>query len=290
MPAMHLIAAPFAPFDAAGAVAPAVVAPYAAWLHARGVAGAFVNGTTGEGCSLSLDERRLLAEAWVAAAPAGFRVIVHVGALALPDARALAAHAQRIGAAAVAAVAPSFFKPDAAALAQWCAAVAAAAPALPFYYYHIPAMTGVQLRVRELLPLLLAGIPNLGGIKFTHEDLLDYGRCLSLHGQRLECAYGRDEALLAALALGAPSAVGSTYNLWPGLYRALIAAFARGDQAEARRLQEEARARIDVLIAHGGLPAMKAAMVAISGIDCGPCRLPLIDPDAARRASLLRSL
>lgn len=285
-----LIAAPFAPLHADGQVAPGVIDRYARWLYAHGVSGAFVNGTTGEGCSLSVAERQLIAERWVAAAPAGFRVIVHAGALALPDAQALAAHAQAIGATAVATVAPSFFRPDAQALANWCARVAATAPATPFFYYHMPAMTGVAAQVRELVPLLLQLIPNLAGVKFTHEDLLDYGCCLSRWGDRLEFAYGRDEALLPALSLGAPSAVGSTYNLWPEVYTRLIAAFGSGDLAAARAEQERARNLIDLVIAHGGLPAMKAAMASLHGIDCGPCRLPLTDPAPERLPHLITLL
>ncbi len=93
-----LIAAPFTPLRANGAVNLDAVAPYARWLHRHGVVGAFICGTTGEGMSLTMDERRQVAERWVATAPAGLRVIVHVGHNALADCQALAAHAQDIGA------------------------------------------------------------------------------------------------------------------------------------------------------------------------------------------------
>jgi N-acetylneuraminate lyase len=53
--------------------------------------GAFICGTIGEGMSLTVDERRRLAERWVTAAVAGLRVIVHVGHNALAVCRALAA-------------------------------------------------------------------------------------------------------------------------------------------------------------------------------------------------------
>ena len=81
---------------------------------------------------MTVAERKKVAEAWVASAPEGLAVIVHVGCLNLPDSRELARHAQEIGADAFAAVAPSFFKPaNSLDLAAWCAQVAAAAPALP---------------------------------------------------------------------------------------------------------------------------------------------------------------
>lgn len=287
---IRLMAAPFAPFASDGSVRTDVIDRYAAWLHAHGVSGAFVNGTTGEGCSLSVAERQAIAARWTASAPSGFRIIVHVGALALPDAQTLAAHAQSIGAAAIAAVAPSFYKPDVQSLADWCSAVARSAPSLPFYFYHMPAMTGVHVRMRELIPHLLERIPNLGGVKFTHEDLFDYGCCVSRWGGRLEFSYGRDEALLPALSLGAPSATGSTFNLWPEVYLRMIDAFRHGDLDAARAEQERARTLIDLAIAHGGMPAMKAAMHLVHGIDCGPCRSPLTDPDPARATTFATAI
>ena len=63
-----LIAATFTPFAADGSVNVGVVPSYAEHLRAQGVAGVFVNGTTGEGLSLSLAERETLAEAWKAEA------------------------------------------------------------------------------------------------------------------------------------------------------------------------------------------------------------------------------
>eukprot|EP01035_Chromulina_nebulosa_P062885 gene62885-86003_t len=104
-----LIAAPFTPFNADRSVNLNVIPAYARFLRANGVSAAFVCGTTGEGLSLTLEERLAIAEAWVKAAQ--LPVIVHVGHTCLADARALTAHAAKIGAAAVSALAPMFFKP-----------------------------------------------------------------------------------------------------------------------------------------------------------------------------------
>ena len=106
-----LIAAPFTPFNQDGSLALATVPAFAALLAHNGVSGAFVCGTTGEGCSLTNAERRSVAEAWRAATPPQLALIVHVGHLSLGDARELARHAQEIGADAIATIAPGFFKP-----------------------------------------------------------------------------------------------------------------------------------------------------------------------------------
>ena len=270
-----LIAAPYTPFRGDGSLAMETIPQQARLLARNGVAGAFVCGTTGEGSSLTSDERRRVVEAWVSARPASVALIVHVGHLSLADACAFAQHAQEVGADAIASIAPSFFKPAGTAeLVAWCARVAAAAPRLPFYYYHMPAMTGVTISARDFLQAADGQIPNLAGVKFTHENLMDFGQSSELEARRYTMLFGRDEILLSGLALGARGAVGSTYNFAAPLYHRIIAAFNRGDMDAARRDQSRAMAFIDVLGRHGGLAAGKSAMKLI-GVDCGPVRLPL---------------
>ena len=270
-----LIAAPHTPFRPDGSVAFDVISQQARLLAHNRVAGAFICGTTGEGPSLSSEERRRVAEAWIVTRPPGLSVIVHVGHLCLADARALAAHAQEIGADATATVAPSFFKPAAQPeLVSWCAQLAAAAPKLPFYYYTIPSMTNVSLSAADFLAGAEGKIPNLAGIKFTFENLMDFQRATAHAAGKYNILFGRDEILLAGLGLGAKGAVGSTYNFAAPLYHRIIDAFNRGDLETARKDQSRAVDFISVLDRHGGLAAGKSVMKLI-GLDCGPVRLPI---------------
>lgn len=270
-----LIAAPHTPLRPDGSVALDVILPQARLLAHNGVSGAFICGTTGEGASLTSEERRHVAEAWLAARPAALSVIVHVGHLSLGEACAFARHAQDIGADAIATIAPSFFKPATMVeLVAWCAQVAAAAPQLPFYYYHMPGMTGVALPAADFLSVASTQIPNLAGVKFTHENLMDFGRSTGHSGGKYNVLFGRDEILLPGLSLGARGAVGSTYNFAAPLYLRIIEAFDRGDLATARGDQARAMEFIGVLDRHGGLAAGKCVMKLI-GLDCGPVRLPL---------------
>jgi len=172
---------------------------------------------------------------------------------------------------------PTFFRPaDLDALVAWCAAVAEAADGLPFYYYHIPGMTGVQVATARLLPAAAERVPSLAGVKYTWEDLFDFSLTLDACGDRLDVLYGRDETLLAGLVLGARGAVGSTYNFAAPLYRRLIEAVAAGDLDRARDLQRTARQMIAALREVSGsfLPAAKRVM-ALVGLECGPVRPPL---------------
>ena len=132
-------------------------------------------------------------------------------------------------------------------------------------------------------------IPNFAGIKFTHENLMDYSQALDMGGDRLNVLFGRDEILLSALVVGARGAVGSTYNYSAPIYSRTIRAFNSGDLAEARKQQAIAVKYIELLVQYGGLPAGKAMMKMI-GIDCGPVRLPLRPLNSDRYASLQAEL
>ena len=287
-----LMAAPFAPFSTDGSIAPALVPAYAARLRSDGVRGVFVNGTTGEGQSLTDDERRIIVEAWVPFQEPDFPVVVHVGHTSLRTAQAHAAHALRAGAAAIAAVAPYFIKPDVAAQVEWLAGIAEAAPGLPLFHYHIPSVSGVAMRMADLLEAAAERVPTLAGVKFTHDDLHDFRRAQRLAGRRFDLVFGRDEVLLAALACGARGAVGSTYNYAAPLYLRLMRAFAAGDLEEARGCQDRAQELVEVLIANGGGITAGKAVLAARGLDLGPCRLPsrrsrLSVADVERIGSLL---
>jgi N-acetylneuraminate lyase len=282
-----LVAAPFTPLKPDRSINLDAIPAYARLLRANGVSAAFVCGTTGEALSLTLEERLAVAEKWVQSA-AGLPVIVHVGHTCLADARRLTAHAAQIGAAAVSALAPCFFKPRSVGeLVDWCEAVAAAAPTLPFYYYNIPSMTGVTLPVAEFLAQAADRIPNLAGVKYTHEDFPDFTACVQAAGGRFDILFGRDELLLEGWKSGALGAVGSTYNYAAPLYLRLLAAHQQGDAATARRLQDTAIQMIAICNGIGvtHLAASKSLM-AVLGVDCGPVRLPLAQPNAAQLATL----
>jgi N-acetylneuraminate lyase len=278
-PLHELVAAAHSPFHDDGSLAPEVVPTQAAFFAANGIRTVFITGSTGECHSLTCAERLLLYEAWAAAAPAhDIAVIAHVGGNSIEDARALARRARDLELSAISALAPSYFKPAALAdLIGWCAAIAAEAPALPFYYYDIPVMTGVSLPMDRFLLEAPARIPNLAGIKFTNPDLVSYRRSLEAAGGHFDLPWGVDEALLAALATGARGGVGSTYNWAPRLYFDLMSAFNRGDLVEARRLQSISIGMIDAMAAIGFMGAAKALMNRL-GVPVGPARAPLGNP------------
>lgn len=61
-----LISAPFTPFDNMGELNLSLIPDYYKFLKSNGVTGAFICGSTGEGVSLTLAEKKAVAEAWAA--------------------------------------------------------------------------------------------------------------------------------------------------------------------------------------------------------------------------------
>ncbi len=271
-----MVAASFTPFDAKGEVNFPVIGKYADWIARKQISGVFVCGTTGEFSSLTVAERKAILEEWVKAAAGRFKVIAHVGSNCQKDSVELSAHAAAAGAYALASIAPSFFKPSTVAdLVDFFAPMAAAAPELPFYYYNMPSMTGVNLPVGRFLVEGRKKMPNLAGTKFTHNDLMEMGACIALDNGRFEVLHGYDEVLIAGLALGAVGGVGSTYNYIPHIYQGIFDAMAAGDIKKARELQLKSVRMVEVIIRYGGGVRGGKAVMKHAGVDCGDCRLPI---------------
>jgi N-acetylneuraminate lyase len=290
-PLVGLVPAVLTPLNEAGDLNLAAVEKQAALLAADGVSAVFVGGTTGEFSSLTVAERVQLARRWCEVAPGSqLRVVAHVGANCLADARELAADAEKHGAAAVATVAPNYFKPKSVAeLVEWCAQLAAAAPRTPFYFYDIPTMTGVALPMPDFLEAAADRIPTLAGLKFTNPDLMTLQRLLHLQGGRFDVVWGFDEYLLAALVLGAEGAVGSTYNFAAPLYQRIIAAVKAGDLAAARADQFRSVQLITTMYKYGFLAAAKEVM-RVRGVDLGPVRLPIQSLSSEKASELRKDL
>ncbi|XP_001515973.2 N-acetylneuraminate lyase [Ornithorhynchus anatinus] len=275
-----LVAATITPMTENGEINISVIGQYVDYLvKEQGVKNIFVNGTTGEGLSLTIQERQQLAEEWVTQGKNKLdQIIIHVGALCLKESQELAQHAAAIGADGIAVIAPFFLKPsNKDALIAFLKEVAAAAPTVPFYYYHIPPLTGIKICAEELLNGIQAQIPTFQGLKFSDTNLLDFGQCVDQNGSRqFDLLFGVDEQLLSALIMGATGAVGSTYNYLGKRTNQMLEAFERQDLPLALKYQFNIQRFINFVVKLGfGIAQTKAIMTLVSGIPMGPPRLPL---------------
>jgi N-acetylneuraminate lyase len=270
------IAAPFTPFNIDGSINLEPIKDYCDLVIRNGIDGVFVCGTTGEGFSLTTDERKLITSKWIEIAPAGFKVIPHIGATGIEDSKELAKHAAKSGAWGIGVMNPVFFKPlNVNDLADYCKEIADCAPDIPFYFYHIPAFTGDTLPLVPFLKIVSNTIPNFAGIKYTHENLYQFNQCMQVDNGKFEMLHGQDETLILGLMLGAKGGVGGTYNHCFSLYKAIVDAFNDGDIKKAKEIQNKSQEFINILVKYGGNMVAGKRIMKFIGLDCGPNRLPL---------------
>lgn len=269
-----LIAATYTPMKKDESVNLDIVAKYASYLKENNVEGAFVNGSTGDFVSLTTEERKLIIDAWSINKPEDFYLINHVGHTSLHEAMDLTRHsASKVD--AIAALAPYYFKlPTIESLVSYCEKIASCAPNLPFYYYHIPVLTGADFSMVKFLELASKKIPNLAGIKFTNNNLIDYKYCKDYDNGNFNILFGIDELFLAGTSFGANGWVGSTYNHLGPLYTKIYDAFLKKDMEKAADLQKKAMKFVDILNAKGGYNGAAKSFMKALGVDCGPSRFP----------------
>uniref|UniRef100_A0A2P2I2I4 N-acetylneuraminate lyase n=1 Tax=Hirondellea gigas TaxID=1518452 RepID=A0A2P2I2I4_9CRUS len=287
-----MMAPTFTPFNPDGSLNLAIIPRYAQLLHDGGVTGVFVNGTNGEGMSLTTAERKLVAEAWAKSRGMAGKVVIQVGGLNLRDSQELARHAVSIGASAIACLPHLYDKPGTIAeLVAYCKEVASAAPEIPFLYYHIPFKTGVELPMDKFLEAASLEIPNLAGLKFTSMEVETEGYgCLKAVGGSMTVLNGFDEVMSKSRRVGFHGAIGGCLNFMPLEAGRLLCLSGIADDDgstccvprlerldEIYRLQNRINTLWDIVRKHCGcsfVSGAKFVMKSLTGVDVGPARKP----------------
>ncbi|MEN6385343.1 MAG: dihydrodipicolinate synthase family protein [Phycisphaerales bacterium] len=270
-----LIPAPHTPMHADCEINLAAIEQQAQLFMNNNISAAYICGSTGEGLSLTVNERIDIMKKWVEAAGSEIKVIANVGHTCLKDAQMLAEAAEKFGVYAISAMPPCYYKPKTPEdLVDFYAGIANSAPKTPFYAYHTPIMSGVCFSMLDVLKLASEKIKTLAGIKYNHSDLMDYGLCRNYKDGRYEILFGIDELLLSSLPYGTKAAIGSTYNYAAPLYFDIIEQYRLGNMEKACSLQSRSAHLVNVLLKYGVLQAGKSIMKLV-GVDCGPTRLPV---------------
>ena len=187
--------------------------PMAEFLAGAGLDGILAMGTTGEGISLRLDERKRVTELFVEACRGRLAVAAHCGAQTTADTVALAAHAGEIGADAVAVIAPPYFPlDDVALLAHFEAAARACAPT-PFYVYEFAKASGYAVPV-AVVEQLRERAPNLAGMKVSDAPWERFEPYLI---EGLDIFVGPERLIGAGMERGACGAVSALATAFPEL-------------------------------------------------------------------------
>lgn len=272
------------PFDASGRPNRAAFAKLVDWYADAGCDGLWVCGGTGEGVSLSCDERLMMVETACEEAAGRLKIIFHVGAPTTADAVAAARRCQELGVDAISSVPPFFFgKSDEEVIDYYCRL--ADETNRPMFLYNLPGATGVSLHPR-LVERIIERVPTVVGIKHSAPEFDAVPELLSMKDD-LIVLIGRGELMLSALVLGASGVVCASLSMAPERFVAVYRAFCEGDLEGAMSAQRNATAIKQLYQHFPVIAATKWASEQRIGMACGPPRGPLASIDPERQAALV---
>lgn len=285
-----LIAAPYTPVNN-GKIDTPQIAVYAKWLKDNYIKGVFVGGTTGEGLLLTIEQRKILLETWMRERSDDFKIYAHIGCMRYDEILDLAQHAGKLGVDVVSWICPIYYRPqNVDTLVEYCRGIAAKAPDTPFYYYHMPSMTGLSFPMTEFTPKAVEAIPTFRGIKYTDGNLLEMQYLINRAEGKYEILNGFDELLISTLHLGVSGSVGSTFNYMPHLYNQMIAAMQEGRITDALAVQRKILNVISLLGKYKGAIITGKHIMELIGLPCGNPVYPNTPLTDNEKASLRKDL
>jgi 4-hydroxy-tetrahydrodipicolinate synthase len=283
-----LITAMVTPFDSDGRVELGAAQKIAAWLLDNGSEGLVVTGTTGEGPTLTDQEKADLWRAVVEAVGDRGSVIAGSGTNDTAHSIHLTQQAEKAGCDAALVVTPYYNRPPQSGLLAHFQAVARAT-ALPIVLYDIPVRTGRKIDHATLLTL--AETPNIVGVKDAAGDVQGAARLVAQAPEGFEVYCGNDADTLPWLSVGAVGVISVASHVAGPRMAEMIAAYWAGDPERARRLNAELIGIYDAMNVTANPIPVKAAME-LAGHPAGPPRLPLPEAtsdEVARIREALRS-
>jgi 4-hydroxy-tetrahydrodipicolinate synthase len=254
----------------------------------NGADGIYPCGSTGLGPMLSLDERKFVAETVTKEAGSKIPVVVQVGCADTASTVALAIHAERAGAYAVASLTPYYYKPGERAIMKHFEAVSKAV-SVPVFAYNIPQFTGNNLLPGAVAELARSGV--VSGIKDSSRDFLQVLDLIAAVPDDFVVMNGIEEYGLFAMMSGADGLVSGGASALPGLMKSMVEAHRRGDREGALAAQKRVW-RVKELVRSGPISAYYEILRAC-GIDCGVPRapfLPMSNKDSAKMLGGLKRL
>lgn len=256
-PSLHvrgLWCATLTPLDAAGRIDAARMATHAQALLAQGVDGIAPFGTTGEGPSFSVAERRFGLQALLDAGLAPERLLAATGCAAVTDTLELTRHALDGGVVRCLVVPPFYFKDvsDDALFSFYAGLIDTVAdPRLRLYLYHIPQFSGVPIAPPVVQKLADAYPGIVAGVKDSAADWTHTARLVEC-ARQLDILCGHEPDLPRLMRAGGAGTICGVANVFPAIVRAVLTPEPRrADEAKLQRF-------LDVLARHPFLPAFKA--------------------------------
>lgn len=272
----RLITAMATPFKDDGALDLAGAKTLADHLLSVGNDGLVVAGSTGESPTLTTQEKADLLAAVIDVARGRGEVIMGTGTYSTATTLEASRAAHEAGADGLLIVTPYYNRPSQAGLLAHFRAAAKATP-LPVILYDIPIRTGRKIEHETLIELLAE--PNILGVKDAAGDVGGTGRLCAEKPEHKIVWSGDDGLTLPMLSVGAYGVISVAGHVVAPQIRSMLEAFAKGDIAEAQRLDAWLRPVFDVLFITSNPTPLKAALKKL-GLPGGEPRLPLLPADA----------
>ena len=269
-----IIPAFYACYEDDGSVSPERTREFTRYLIDKGVKGLYVCGSSGECIYQSKEERKLILESVMQEAKGKITIIAHVGCNNTADSMELAAHAESVGADAIASIPPIYFHLPDYAIAEYWNDISSAAPNTDFIIYNIPQLAGVALSMPLYQEMLKN--PRVIGVKNSSMPIQDIQMFKDVRGDDCVVFNGPDEQLVGGLAIGADGGIGGTYAAMPELYLKIKELVDAGETGKARMIQNDANRIIyEVCKCHGNLYAVMKEILKEYGLSLGGVRKPL---------------
>jgi 4-hydroxy-tetrahydrodipicolinate synthase len=245
----------------------------ARWLCDHGSSALVICGTTGEGPTLSDEEKLELFVSVADAVHGRAKVIANTGGNDTRRSVALTKKAAACGADAILAVGPYYNKPPQRGLIEHFTAIADATE-LPVMIYNIPGRTAVNVLPDTIVRL--AEHPNIVAVKESSGDLMQISEICARVPESFDVYSGDDHLALPTAAVGGVGVVSVASHVAGDDIKSMFGAFASGDTERAARIHQRLLPLIRALFAVTSPIPVKAA-VASFGFSVGRCRPPLCE-------------
>jgi 4-hydroxy-tetrahydrodipicolinate synthase len=280
-----LFTAIITPFDKKGRVDADAMSELVRFQISRGTEGIFPCGSTGLGPMLRLQERKAVAETVLRATRGRVPVVVQVGSSDTESTVALARHAEKVGADAVASLTPYYYKPGERAIIKHFETISKSVE-IPVFAYNIPQFTGNNLQPATVASMAKAG--TITGIKDSSRDLLQLLDLIGAVPEGFVVMNGTEEYGLFAIMSGADGLVSGGASAIPELFKIMVAAQRKGDYRAALAAQDKIQ-KVKDLVKPGPISSYYE-ILRERGIDCGVPRAPFLPLDRADADRIIKGL
>jgi 4-hydroxy-tetrahydrodipicolinate synthase len=252
----------------------------------HGSDGIVVTGTTGEGPTLSDDERLSLYEAAVEEVGARATVIAGTGTYSTAHSVHLTERAHALGVDGFLVVTPYYNRPPQRGIVAHFEAVAAATDR-PVIAYNIPVR--VVINIEPATVARLAEIENVSAVKQAKQTENELEQARNIVECGLDLYAGDDDLIIPFLEVGGIGGICVHTHVVGTQVKELVTRYLEGDVDGARELDRRLRPAIELLRVQGNPIAIKCALNLL-GLPAGTVRLPLVDADERETAAVRECL